>query len=399
MLFSVTVGVTCLDIRAKFIAIDRLHCVANVKVTIIRGMNNDEDLYKAVSDALKDNNVKENNGFTAEAHACPYETLEEILARHRREIRQLNADTTALKKTATKGEKKKKKDILTKVAIMEDELNKRHEEELRKHKLQPGDPDNVETAVDEEDDGISLDRLNELTIEEGPIAPTGTPSIGANGGRKKPNRQKLRKERKEAEIQKMKDEAEKEADGQVDRGKLESDAIKELLVPMRLRVSEVPADGHCLYNAVADQLAKRYKVQTDYKKLRKEAANYIRSHPDDFIPFLYKDDGGMYTEEDLKNYCDDLENTAVWGGQIEVSLDGNLLELNMQIVLSQRLQIMALSKVEKVPFYIIQMGSPVLKISEEDFPAKPPIKLAVKQSRYHKHLYSLGEHYNSLLDI
>lgn len=81
--------------------------------------------------------------------------------------------------------------------------------------------------------------MNELTIEEGPIAPTGTPNIGGNGGRKKPNRQKLRKERKEAEIQKMKDEAEKEAEGQVDRGQLESDAIKELLVPMRLRVSEV----------------------------------------------------------------------------------------------------------------------------------------------------------------
>ncbi|KAJ2964791.1 hypothetical protein NQZ79_g302 [Umbelopsis isabellina] len=336
-------------------------------------MNNEEDLYTAVSDALKKGNIEEKNESTAEAPANPYETLEEILTRHRREIRQLNADTTALKKTATKGEKKKKKEILTKVATMEDELNKRHEEELKKHKPQPGDPDNVEAAADEEDDGISLDRLNELTIEEGPIAPTGTPNIGANSSRKKPNRQKLRKERKEAEIQRMKDEAEKEAEGQVDRGKLESDAIKELLVPMRLRVSEIPADGHCLYNAVADQLSRRYKVQTDYKKLRKEAAEYIKSHPDDFIPFLYKDDGGMYTEQDLKKYCDDLENTAVWGGQLEI---------------------LALSKVEQVPFYIIQMGSPVLKISEEDFPAKQPIKLA-----YHKHLYSLGEHYNSLLDI
>lgn len=37
----------------------------------------------------------------------------------------------------------------------------------------------------------------------------------------------------------MREEAEKEAEGQVDRGKLERDAITELLVPMRLRVSEV----------------------------------------------------------------------------------------------------------------------------------------------------------------
>lgn len=126
-----------------------LHFEAKREGTVLRGMNNDDDLYAAVSDALKDGDIKDSNEVTAEAPACPYETLEEILTRHRREIRQLNADTTALKKTATKGEKKKKKDILTKVAIMEDEMNKRHEEELKKHKPQPGDPDNVEAAVDE----------------------------------------------------------------------------------------------------------------------------------------------------------------------------------------------------------------------------------------------------------
>jgi OTU domain-containing protein 6 len=41
----------------------------------------------------------------------------------------------------------------------------------------------------------------------------------------------------------MREEAEKEADGQVDRGQLESEAIQELLVPMRLRVSEVCQNG------------------------------------------------------------------------------------------------------------------------------------------------------------
>lgn len=89
------------------------------------------------------------------------------------------------------------------------------------------------------DDGISLDRLNELTIEEGPVAPAATPTLGGGKKGKKPNRQKQRKEKKEAELQKMREEAEKEVEGQVDRGKLESDAINELLVPMRLRVSEV----------------------------------------------------------------------------------------------------------------------------------------------------------------
>ncbi|CAO3658842.1 unnamed protein product [Umbelopsis vinacea] len=318
-------------------------------------MHNDEELREAVTDALTETNENDTTGVTTGSNVDFNETLDEILARHRKEIRQLNAETTALKKTATKGEKKKKKEVLAQIAQMESEMNKKHEEELKNHKPQPGDPANVEAEdQDELDDGISLDRLNELTIEEGPVAPTATPTIGS-GKSRKPNRQKQRKERKEAELQKMRDEAEKEAEGQVDRGKLERDAINELLVPMRLRVSEVAADGHCLYNAVANQLAERYKANTNYKELRKEAAEYIRGHPDDFIPFLYKDDGGIYTEDDLKQYCDELENTAVWGGQLEI---------------------LALSKVRKVPFHIVQMGSPVLKISEDEYPSKEPIKLA-----------------------
>ncbi|KAI9287444.1 hypothetical protein BC943DRAFT_319802 [Umbelopsis sp. AD052] len=337
-------------------------------------MSNDDELREAVANALG-NPEEDTIGASTEVEAVPLgETLDEMLTRHRKEIRQLNAETTALKKTATKGEKKKKKEVLTQIAVMESEMNKRHEEELKQHQRVAGDPANVEPEQEDElDDGISLDRLNELTIEEGLAAPTATPNPSDSQGRKKPNRQKQRKERKEAQIQKMREEADKEAEGQVDRGQLESEAINELLVPMRLRVSEVAADGHCLYNAVSDQLKARYKVKANYKELRKEAADYIRGHPDDFIPFLYKDDGGMYTNDDLNQYCDELENTAVWGGQLEI---------------------LALSKTRKVPFHIIQMGSPVLKISDDEFPSNPPIKLA-----YHKHLYSLGEHYNSLLDV
>ncbi|KAG2187345.1 hypothetical protein INT44_005031 [Umbelopsis vinacea] len=355
-------------------------------------MSNDDELREAVANALG-NPEEDTIGASTEVEAVPLgETLDEMLTRHRKEIRQLNAETTALKKTATKGEKKKKKEVLTQIAVMESEMNKRHEEELRQHQRVAGDPANVEPEQEDElDDGISLDRLNELTIEEGLAAPTATPNPSDSQGRKKPNRQKQRKERKEAQIQKMREEADKEAEGQVDRGQLESEAINELLVPMRLRVSEVcslwflltlslidtflPIRGFIfsLYNAVSDQLAARYKVKANYKELRKEAADYIRGHPDDFIPFLYKDDGGMYTNDDLNQYCDELENTAVWGGQLEI---------------------LALSKTRKVPFHIIQMGSPVLKISDDEFPSNPPIKLA-----YHKHLYSLGEHYNSLLDV
>lgn len=50
-----------------------------------------------------------------------------------------------------------------------------------------------------------------------------------------------------------------------------------------------------LYNAIANQLLERYEQQASYKDLRSAAAAYMREHPDDFIPFLYKDDGDMFS--------------------------------------------------------------------------------------------------------
>lgn len=79
--------------------------------------------------------------------------------------------------------------------------------------------------------------MNELTLEETPVAPVPTPSGAPKA--KKPNKNKLRQERRKAEMERMREEAEKEASQQVDMAALEKKAIEELLVPMRLQVREV----------------------------------------------------------------------------------------------------------------------------------------------------------------
>jgi OTU domain-containing protein 6 len=117
-------------------------------------MHNDEELREAVTDALTETNKNDTTGVTTGSNVDSNETLDEILVRHRKEIRQLNAETTALKKTATKGEKKKKKEVLAQIAQMESEMNKKHEEELKNHKPQPGDPANVEAEDQEEVSGL-----------------------------------------------------------------------------------------------------------------------------------------------------------------------------------------------------------------------------------------------------
>jgi hypothetical protein len=121
---------------------------AHFSITI--DMSNDDELREAVANALGNPEEDVAANATNLNAATPSETLDEMLARHRKEIRQLNADTTALKKTATKGEKKKKKEILAQIAVMESELNKKHEEELKQHKPQVGDPANVEPEPQEE---------------------------------------------------------------------------------------------------------------------------------------------------------------------------------------------------------------------------------------------------------
>lgn len=82
------------------------------------------------------------------------------------------------------------------------------------------------------------------------------------------------------------------------------------------------------------------------KELRSRTAEHMRNHADDFLPFLTNPDtGDMYTTgnmfrylkkvmlylkrlspcwlpDEFEKYCSDVEHTAAWGGQLEVSGSG-----------------------------------------------------------------------------
>ncbi|KAI7884247.1 OTU-domain-containing protein [Lichtheimia hyalospora FSU 10163] len=296
----------------------------------------------------------------------PIDKLASIRERHAKETKTLETKIASLRKSVEKASKAKKREMNSRISDMQSKLQFKHDEEIRK--LEDQD-DNQEGK----DDGISLERLDALSLNDEDKATSEPSSTPTTQKKKKPNKAKLRLQRREAEMQRMREEAEKEASEQVDMGAIEKEAIRELLGPMKLRVREITADGHCLYNAISNQLNERYNQQVSHQELRQAAAKYMREHPDDFIPFLYKDDGDMFTADDFEQYCHDIENTPRWGGQLEI---------------------LALSRAKEVPVHIVQMGAPVLKVNEEDFPGKEPLKLA-----YHKHLYSLGAHYNSLLDL
>ena len=57
------------------------------------------------------------------------ESYDALQARHKRELRDLTARVTALKKTATKGDKKKKKEVLAEAAQLEHALKVQQDKE------------------------------------------------------------------------------------------------------------------------------------------------------------------------------------------------------------------------------------------------------------------------------
>ena len=128
-----------------------------------------------------------------------------------------------------------------------------------------------------------------------------------------------------------------------------------------------------MYRDVEDQLKEQNCILT-VAALRCQTANYMKSHVEDFLPFSTNCNMGvMYTSDEFGKYCDDIVNTASWGG-------------------GSQLEIRALSHILWKPVEIIQADSPLIFVGEE-YPEDLLILV------YVKHAYGLGEHYNSVTQL
>jgi OTU domain-containing protein 6 len=61
---------------------------------------------------------------------------EDLLQRQKKELKDLTAKVTALKKSIPKGDKKKKKEVQAEIALLEAETTERHEKELNELEAQ-----------------------------------------------------------------------------------------------------------------------------------------------------------------------------------------------------------------------------------------------------------------------
>ena len=132
--------------------------------------------------------------------------------------------------------------------------------------------------------------------------------------------------RRQAEIDKIKQEAAIEASNTVDYRQIEIESMDKLLSLNNLQSFEIKPDGHCLFASIQDQLKVRHQnvEHLDHNgpedvplidQLRKLAGDYIKSNQEDFIPFLIDENTGEL--RDLDDYINELTTTAM-GSDMEI---------------------------------------------------------------------------------
>lgn len=146
------------------------------------------------------------------------------------------------------------------------------------------------------------------------------------------------------------------------QGALEEQAIAERLARDGLAIMQIQPDGHCMYKAVCVQLG---RPVDEYALVRAAVASHIRSHRDEFVPFLLTDEGDLMNAEQVEAYCEAIERTATWGGHVEL---------------------VALASVYRRPI-VVYTADELLRFGDGD---GSPICLT-----FHRYLLGLGEHYNS----
>nr|CCA16202.1 conserved hypothetical protein [Albugo laibachii Nc14] len=266
----------------------------------------------------------------------------QVKQRHKLELRKLQNELKVYQKKAKK-EQISKKEIEAHIKTLEKKLHERHEAELF--------PFQSSTKA----------------IEE-PKEPQNETKVCGQKQVSKAQRMRDRKKNQEKERRERIDEANKHI---VSKRDIEIEQIQRKLIPLNLEIREIPSDGNCLYQALSDQLHQENTAlkAISYQELRQLASEYIRTHSDDFLPFLELDvsNSTKSESEQFEEYCKNIVNSSEWGGQLEL--------LALSCSLHRRIE-------------VFTGDSNVIVIGSE-FNGSP-LRLT-----YHLHYYALGEHYNS----
>lgn len=286
------------------------------------------------------------------------ETKQQILDRHRKEIKEHNRETEAL--IAKCKDKPARKKVLNKMKTVGDQIRARHRKELAAL-ASTAAQESREIAADSVE-GAS-DNCSDPTLQAYTKLLSSTPTFQKNT----PSRAQKRKNRKQLRRQQLEEEIDRERAGAKD---LRAEEMRALISKLsHMKVHEISADGDCLYNAIAHQMLSRYSTNFSAGEFRRMASSYMAEHKDEFLPFYLADDNNS---NDFDDYLQKIIHTKIWGGQLELTAISNCLLARIKVYSAE---------------------SPDIVIQPSSNPAQYELHLS-----YHKQYYSLGEHYNSVIE-
>ncbi|CDY11463.1 BnaA09g40290D [Brassica napus] len=280
-----------------------------------------------------------------------HETVDEMLARHRQEIKQLQNKETELKKAAAKGskaeQKAKKKQVEEDISKLSTKLKEKQLKELASQGFSSSTSSSISKDETNEKKG-DIDTL---------VRAIAGVSVTAQQEHSKPSKSVKRREKRAKEEAEREQRIKEEQSNVTSDRMVENQKLEKKLKPLGLTVSEIKPDGHCLYRAVENQLA-----------------NLSGEHKTDFIPFFLSEteSESESAEERFEKYCREVESTAAWGGQLELGALTHCLRKHIMVFSGS--------------FPDVEMGK------EYKSGDGSSLKLS-----YHRHAFGLGEHYNSVV--
>jgi len=276
---------------------------------------------------------------------------EELLKNQRKEKKDLQAKIQALKKTASKGDKKKKKEVNDEIAKLEADLEQKHKTELLTLETKEISLNGASEDASNNEDTKNCDNDTANNDVEAEIK-----------GPRISKAQKRRDKKAEKEKQHLLDIERQEQENLTGKRNVEQETISRLLEGRGLSLFEVPSDGDCMFAGLVHQLSLQGETKS-VSELRQDTAQEMRDNSDHYLPFL------SLTPNQFQVYCNKMATTPEWGGQVELLALANILSKPIEVIQAE--------------------GSPM--IIGEHFTA-PKLILT-----YHRHAYGLGEHYNSVL--
>lgn len=282
---------------------------------------------------------------------------EQLIQKHKKERKDLQAQIQSLKKSIGKGNKKQKKDVTEEIARLELDLDKRQNDELVNFKLSEvklEQIDRKESTNENLDQSENADEKEEQQVMPQKI------SKAQRRREKKANEERERNQRI----------IDEEAGNIYSKRNMEMIAIRNILMKREFKLHEIASDGNCLYNAVAHQMKVKGLTPLGFSDLRTKTATYLRENMNDFLPFLANSESeDLLTPEEYEKYCDNVAKTSAWGGAVELQVLSKILECPIEVIQAQ--------------------GAPYVVGDEFDAMKKLTVT-------YHRHMYELGAHYNSV---